>query len=347
MIAIWSYVIAAAILCGLAILFARYFSLWLQAYFTGARISLFSLVLMSLRRANPRSIVQCKVMAVQSGLATLSTDAIEAQYLAGGDIHRVTLALIAADRAGICLDWNTAAAIDLAGRDIMEAVRGTVNPKVINCPDPKDGRGDTLYGVAKDGIQLRVRVLVTVRTNLSELVGGATEATVVARVGQGIISAIGACDGYRDALGDPMVITRQVIAKGLDSQTAFAIVSIDIADIDVGTNIGAKLQIDQADADVRVARATAEKRRAMAIARQQEMRAQLANSRAMLVLAEAEIPAAIAVALRVGQLHAMFPNSPVTDGRVRGATATQAGPYHADWAPEEDRESWSSHERNC
>jgi uncharacterized protein YqfA (UPF0365 family) len=223
--------------------------------------------------------------------------------LAGGDIHRVTLALIAADRAGICLDWTTAAAIDLAGRDVMEAVRVSVNPKVIDCPDPKDGGDGTLYGVAKDGIQLKVRVRVTVRTNLSQLVGGATEATVVARVGQSIISAIGSCNSYREALGDPMVITRQVIAKGLDSQTAFAVVSIDIADIDVGTNIGAKLQIDQAEADVRVARAAAEKRRAMAIARQQQMRAELAKSRALLVLAEAEIPAALALAFRTGQLH--------------------------------------------
>ena len=303
MIAIWSYITAAAILCGLAILVAGYLSLWLQAYLTGTRISLLDLVLMSLRKSNPKAIVQCKVMAVQSGLATLSTSAIEAQYLAGGDVHRVTLALIAANRADISLDWDTAAAIDLAGRDILEAVRVSVNPKVIDCPNPKDGGGDTLYAVAKDGIQLKVRVRVTVRTNLSQLVGGATEATVVARVGQSIISAIGSCNSYRDALGDPMVITRQVIAKGLDSQTAFAIVSIDIADIDVGTNIGAKLQIDQAEADVRVARAAAEKRRAMAIARQQEMRAEVAKSRALLVLAEAEIPAAIAMAFRRGQLH--------------------------------------------
>lgn len=303
MIAIWIYIVAAATLCGLVLLVASYLPLWLQAYFAGAHISLLDLVLMSLRKSNPRAIVHCKVMAVQSGLAALSTSAIEAQYLAGGDVHRVTLALIAADRAGMCLDWTTAAAIDLAGRDVMEAVRVSVDPKVIDCPDPKDGGGDTLYGVAKDGIQLKVRVRVTVRTNLTQLVGGATEATVVARVGQSIISAIGSCNSYRDALGDPMVISRQVIAKGLDSQTAFAIVSIDIADIDVGTNIGAKLQIDQAEADVRVARAAAEKRRAMAIARQQEMRAEVAKSRVLLVLAEAEIPTAIAMAFGKEQLH--------------------------------------------
>lgn len=309
MIAILSYLAAAVMLGGLALVIVPYFSLWLQAYFTGTRISLLDLVLMSWRKVDPKTIVHCKVMAVQSGLASLSTSEIEAQYLAGGDVHRVTLALIAADRAGICLDWNTAAAIDLAGRDVMEAVRVSVNPKVINCPDPNEGRGDTLCGVAKDGIQLKVRVRVTVRTNLAQLVGGATEATVVARVGQGIISAIGSCDSHRDALGDPTVITRKVLAKGLDAQTAFAIVSIDIADIDVGQNIGAKLQIDRADADVRVARANAENKRCMALARQQEMRAELANSRALLVLAEAEVPAAIAGACRTGQLHLRRPRS--------------------------------------
>ncbi|MCR9292963.1 MAG: flotillin-like protein FloA [bacterium] len=325
MIAICIYSVAAAILVGLAILIASYFPLWLQAYFTGTRISLLDLVLMSLRKSNPRAIVQCKVMAVQSDLAPLSTSAMEAQYLAGGDVHRVTRALIAADRARIFLDWDTAAAMDLAGRDVMEAVRVSVNPKVIDCPNPNDGGGDTLYGVAKDGIQLKVRVRVTVRTNLSQLVGGATEATVVARVGQGIISAIGACDSYREALGDPMVITRQVISKGLDSQTAFAIVSIDIADIDVGTNIGAKLQIDQANADVRVALAASEKRRAMAIARQQEMRAELAKSRALLVRAEAEVPAALAAAFRKGQLHARHPRQ---DTDTRHLTAVTKPTLH-------------------
>jgi uncharacterized protein YqfA (UPF0365 family) len=260
-------------------------------------------MLMSLRKVKPRTIAECKVMAVQSGLTELSTSDLEAHFMAGGDVRSVTLALVAASRAGIDLEWNTAAAIDLAGRDIREAVRVSVNPKVISCPDPNDGQGDTLYGVARDGIQLKVRVRVTVRTNLPQLVGGATEATVVARVGQSIISAIGTCDSYRDALGDPTVITRQVIAKGLDSRTAFAIVSIDIADIDVGTNIGAKLQIEQSEADIRVARAEAEKRRAMAIAKLQEMRAKSAANRALLVLAEAKIPPAIGVALRGGQIR--------------------------------------------
>jgi uncharacterized protein YqfA (UPF0365 family) len=303
MIAIWGYVIAAAILCGMTILFASYIPLWLQAYFSGTSIGFLELLLMSLRQTNPQAIVQCQVMAVQSGLKDLSTTEIEALYLAGGNIQRVTIAWIAADRAGLSLDWHAAAAIELAGRDVMEAVRTSVYPKVIDCPDPKDGGGDTLYGVAQDGVQLRVRVRVTVRTNLSQLVGGATEATVIARVGQGIISAIGFCKSYREALADPMVITREVIAKGLDSQTAFAIVSIDIADIDVGMNIGAKLQIDQAEADVRVALAAAEERRTMAIALQQEMKAQLAHSRALLMLAEAEIPVALAIAFRTGPIH--------------------------------------------
>lgn len=294
--------LAAAVLGGGVLVVSRYFSLWLQAYVTGTHIGLFSLMLMSLRRVNPRLIVQCKVMAVQAGLADIPTRAIESQYLAEGNVLRVTLALIAAHRAGIELDWNTAAAIDLAGRDILEAVQVSVNPKVISCPDPETGHGDNLDGVAKDGIQLKVRVLVTVRTNLPQLVGGATEATVIARVGQGIVTAIGSCESYRDALADPLVITRQVIEKGLDSQTAFAIVSIDIADITVGANIGAQLQIDQANADIRIARARAEKRRAMAVAREQQMIALTRKNRAAVVLAEAQIPRAIAGAFRDGRL---------------------------------------------
>jgi len=308
MITFWGFIIVAVAFTGLLLLFSRYFSLWLQAYVSGARIGFLSLIAMSLRKVNPDVIVRCKVMAVQAGLPHVSANEIEAQYLAGGDVQRVTLALIAANRASIELDWDTATAIDLAGRDIVEAVRISVNPKVINCPDPKDGYGDMLYGVAKDGIQLKVRVRVTVRTNLAQLVGGATESTVIARVGQSIISAIGSCESYRDALGDPSVISRQVIAKGLDSQTAFAIVSIDIADIDVGTNIGAKLQTDQADADIRIARADAEKRRAMAVASQQEMKAKVTESRAMVVLARAEIPKALADALRAGHIRSRRPS---------------------------------------
>ncbi|MEQ9409074.1 MAG: flotillin-like protein FloA [Fuerstiella sp.] len=298
------WLLLAVFVGGLLYVVSRYFSLWLQAYLTGTRIGLFSLVSMSLRKVDPATIVRCKVMAVQAGLDDFSTDALEAQYLAGGNVNRVVLALIVAQRAGIELDWKTAAAVDLAGRNVLEAVQVSVNPKVIMCPDPETGHGDTLDGVAKDGIQLKVRVRVTVRTNLLQLIGGATESTVIARVGQGIVSAIGSCDSYRDALADPLVITRQVLAKGLDSQTAFAIVSIDIADIDVGANIGATLQSDQANADIRIARAHAEKRRAMAVARQQEMVALTTENQAAIVLAEAEIPAAIAAAFRKGQLRA-------------------------------------------
>lgn len=298
---IW-FVVAVVSGCLLFVV-SRYFSLWLQAYLTGTRIGLLALISMSLRKIDPKMIVQCKVMAVQAGLDDFSTDAMESQYLAGGNVQRVTLALIVAHRAGIPLDWDTAAAVDLAGRDVLEAVRVSVNPKVIICPDPATGHGDTLDGVARDGIQLKVRVRVTVRTNLLQLIGGATESTVIARVGQGIVTAIGNCDTYREALADPFIITRQVLAKGLDSQTAFSIVSIDIADIDVGANIGAALQMSQADADIRIARAEAEKRRAMAVAREQEMVALTREHEAAVALAEAEIPAALAAAFRSGQLR--------------------------------------------
>jgi uncharacterized protein YqfA (UPF0365 family) len=297
------FTVVATLTAIICVVISRYFSLWLQAYLTGTRLSLLSLILMSLRKIDPAQIVRCRIMAVQAGLDAVSTDAMEAQYLAGGNVERVTSALIIANRAGIALNWDTAAAVDLAGRDVLEAVRLSVNPRVILCPDPTAGGGDTVDGVAQDGIQLKVRVRVTVRTNLAELVGGATEATVIARVGQGIVSAIGMCPSYKDALADPMVITRNVLSRGLDSQTAFEIVSIDIADISVGDNIGANLLIDQAEADKRIARADAEKRRAMAVAREQEMVALTRENEATVVLAEAAIPAAVATAFRTGHLR--------------------------------------------
>jgi uncharacterized protein YqfA (UPF0365 family) len=298
------WIVVAVGFVGVGWVVSRYFSLWVQAYFTGTQIGLLALISMSLRRIDPQTIVKCQIMAVQAGLDRISTDALESQYLAGGDVDRIILALIVAHRADIELDFDTAAAVDLAGRDVLEAVRLSVNPKVIMCPDPEAGRGETLDGVARDGIQLKVRVRVTVRTNLAQLIGGATESTIIARVGEGIVSAIGSCDSYRDALADPLVITRQVIAQGLDSQTAFAIVSIDIADIDVGANIGARLQSDQAEANIRIARAHAEKRRAMAVAREQEMVALTQENKAAVILAEADIPASIAVAFKKGQLRA-------------------------------------------
>ncbi|PQO46958.1 flotillin-like FloA family protein [Blastopirellula marina] len=303
MSAIWYPIIAAALFAGLIILFAQPLRLWLQAYSTGTRIRLLDLVLMSLRQVSAKAVIDCKIMAIQSGLPAIATSALEAQYLAGGDIHRVTLAVIAADRAGIRLDWDTAAAIDLAGRDILDAVKTSVRPKVIFCPDPKESGSETLRCVAKDGIQLKVCVLVTVRTNLLQLIGGATEATVIARVGQSVVSAIGACDHYYDALRDPTLISRMVFSKGLDSQTAFSIVSIDIAQIDVERNIGAQLQIERADADFRVAVALAEQRRAAAVAREQEMIAKCAKSRVSVVRAEAALPASLAAVIRTGKIR--------------------------------------------
>lgn len=284
-------------------LFAMYFRLWLRAYVTRAWISPLTLVFMSWRRVNPNIIVDAKIMAVQAGLKDITTRRLEAHYLAEGNVLRVVRALIAAHRAKIALDWNTAAAIDLAGRDVLEAVNTSVNPKVIDCPDPRTGR-TTLDGVAKDGIQLKARARVTVRTNLSQLIGGATEDTVIARVGEGIVSAIGSCETHKEVLANPMLIAKAVLQKGLDSQTAYEIVSIDIADIDVGDNVGARLQADQAEADMRIARAKAEERRARAVAEEQRNRALTVEHQAQLVLAEAEIPLAMAEAYRKGLLRA-------------------------------------------
>ncbi len=284
-------------------LFAKYIKLWVRSYFSKARIGPMRLVIMSLRKINPNVIVQVKIMAVQAGLLDISNEALEAHYLAGGNVERVVRALIAAHRASIELDWDTAAAIDLAGRNVLEAVRTSVDPKVIDCPDTSQGRV-TLDGVAKDGIQLKARARVTVRTNLQQLVGGATEDTIIARVGEGIVSAIGSCTNHKEVLSNPMLIAKAVLNKGLDSQTAYEIVSIDIADIDVGDNIGARLQADQAEADMRIARARAEERRAKAVAHEQEMKALTEENRAKVVLAEAGIPMAIADSYRTGNLRA-------------------------------------------
>jgi uncharacterized protein YqfA (UPF0365 family) len=291
------------------IIFAKYFKLWLRAFVTRARINPASLVFMSLRKVNPNTIVDAKISAVQAGLNEISTGALEAHYLAGGNVQRVVRALIAAHRARIDLDWDTASAIDLAGRDVLDAVRTSVDPKVIDCPEPRQGKS-TLDGVAKDGIQLKARARVTVRTNLSQLIGGATEETVIARVGEGIVSAIGSCESHKDVLANPMLIAQAVLRKSLDSQTAYEIVSIDIADIDVGDNVGARLQADQAEADVRVARARAEERRAEAVAREQEMQALTQENRAKVVLAEAEIPQAMAEAYARGQMRATTNGKP-------------------------------------
>lgn len=320
------WIVAGIAITVFVLVASRFFMLWLQAYSTGARIGLLRLMLMPLRKVNPGVIVQCKVMAAQAGLAPISTNEMEAQFLAGGDVKRVTLALIAANRAQIALDWNTAAAIDLAGRDILQAVNVTVNPIVIDCPNPDAGHGDTLNAVARNGVQLKVRIRVTVRTNVAQLIGGATQSTVVARIGEAIVSAIGSCDTHNEPLADPRLITRRAMQNGLDAQTAYTIVSVDIADISVGENVGARILLDQAHADIRIARAQAEQRRAMAVARHQEMLALIEERRANLVLAEAQIPAAIAGAIRAGQLGERFLNRPRTrSGGIKSGGAFRIG----------------------
>ena len=285
-------------------IFARYFGLWIQCKTTRAGIGFVNLVIMSFRKVNPSMIVRAKIMAVQAGLTRsypIPTQAMEAHFLAGGKVLNVIRALIAAHRARIELDWQTAAAIDLAGRDILEAVKTSVYPKVIDCPDPKRSAG-TLDAVAGDGIQLRARARVTVRTNIKQLVGGATEETVIARVGQGIVQAIGSTESYKAVLENPDSISQTVLNQGLEAQTAYEIVSIDIADIDVGDNIGARLSADQAEADMRVAQARAEERRAEATAREQEMVARTQENRAKVVLAEAAVPKAVSNAFRSERL---------------------------------------------
>ncbi len=295
--------ILAMVLVVFLTVFATVASLWFRAFMSGALIGPLQMVVMKLKKVNPNLIVDCRIMAVQAGLSHITTNAMESHYLAGGNVPLIVKALIAAHRARIDLDWNTAAAIDLAGRNVLEAVQTSVNTKVIDCPDAgRTGRA-TLDGVAKDGIQLKAKARVTVRTNLDQLIGGATEETVIARVGEGIVSAIGSCATHKEVLANPMLIARSVLNKGLDSQTAYAIVSIDIADIDVGDNVGARLQADQAEADVRIARAKAEERRAAAVAQEQEMRALTQENQAEVVLAEAAIPEAMAAAYRQGNLR--------------------------------------------
>ena len=278
----------------------RFLGLYIRAWISGAHVGLLELIGMSLRRVNPVAIVNARVQATRAGL-DITTPEMESHVLAGGDVQRVINAMIAADKANIELPWKTATAIDLAGRDILDAVQTSVNPKVIDVPNPALGR-QTIDAVAKDGIQLRVKARVTVRTNIKSLVGGATEETIIARVGEGIVTAIGSAADYKDVLENPDHISKAVLHKGLDANTAFEILSIDIADIDVGENVGAKLQADQAESDKRRFQAEAEKRRAMAIAQEQENIAKVAENRALVVLAEAEVPRAISDAFRSGNL---------------------------------------------
>lgn len=281
----------------------KYGWIYIQALASGAHVPLVQLIGMTFRHVNAKTIVDGRIMAKKAGIE-LTTPLLEAHFLARGNVLNVVRALIAANKATIALDFNRACAIDLAGRDVLDAVRTSVNPKVIDVPDPTKGKL-TIDAVAKDGIQLKATARVTVRANIERLVGGATEETIIARVGEGIVSTIGSADSYKKVLENPDHISRTVLSKGLDSGTAFEILSIDIADIDVGSNIGAKLQADQAEADKRVAQAEAEKRRAMAVAREQEMIALVAENRAKVVLAEAEIPKAISQAFREGNLGIM------------------------------------------
>lgn len=278
------------------LLFLKFFRLWLQAKLSRADVKFSELIGMWLRKVDIRTIVLSKITAVQAGLS-LTTRDLESHYLAGGRVPNVVRALIAADRANIDLSLKTATAIDLAGRDILDAVQTSVNPKVIDCPDPKKGK-ETIDAVAQDGIQLKAKARVTVRANIARLIGGATEETVIARVGEGIVTTIGSSITYKSVLENPDRISKAVLAKGLDAGTAFEILSIDIADVDVGENVGAKLQADQAAADLRRAQAEAEKRRAMAVAREQEMRA-------LVVENEAKVPLAMAEAFKKGNLGVM------------------------------------------
>ncbi len=285
--------LAALIFVLILLKFAR---LWLQAYFSRADIKLSELIGMWLRKVDAKAIVLSKITAIQAGLE-LTTKDLESHYLAGGRVPNVVRALIAANRANIDLTLKTATAIDLAGRDILDAVQTSVNPKVIDCPDPKKGK-ETVDAVAQDGIQLKAKARVTVRANIQRLVGGATEETIIARVGEGIVTTIGSAITYKGVLENPDKISKAVLGKGLDAGTAFEILSIDIADVDVGENVGAQLQAAQAEADMRRAKAEAEKRRAMAVAREQEMRA-------LVVENESKVPLAIAEAFQKGNLGIM------------------------------------------
>jgi len=293
-------VLIIALIIGMSVFF-YFFGVWIRALASDAPVKITTLIGMKLRKIPPALIVEALIRVRKAGLEDIDTDGLESHFLAGGDILSVVNALIAADKAGIALVFKRAAAIDLAGRDVLDAVRTSVNPKVIDCPDPAKGRS-TIDAVAKDGIQLKAKARVTVRANLDRLIGGATEETIIARVGEGIVTTIGSAESHKVVLENPDSISQRVLEKGLDSGTAYEILSIDIADVDVGDNIGARLQADQAEADKRVAQAKAEERRAAAVAREQEMQARVQEMQAKVVEAEAEVPLAMASAFREGNL---------------------------------------------
>ncbi len=303
------FIFGVALLASLVMAFIllNFFGTWLRAKLADAPVSFAKLIGMRLRRVPMGLIVDSRITAVKAGIA-VDTDPLEAHYLAGGNVSHVVLALIAADKAAIQLDFNRACAIDLAikgtSKTVLEAVRTSINPKVIDCPNPATGKV-TIDAVARDGIGVRVRARVTVRSNLNRFVGGATEETIIARVGEGIITSIGSAVSYKDVLENPDRISKTVLAKGLDTGTAFEILSVDIADIDIGDNIGAKLQAEQAEADKVVAQAKAEMRRAAAVATEQEMKARTQEMQAKVVEAEAQVPEAISAAFRNGNLGIM------------------------------------------
>ncbi|MFM8763836.1 MAG: flotillin-like protein FloA [Spartobacteria bacterium] len=302
---IFGIVLLAALAMGFILL--NFFGTWLRAKLADAPVSFAKLIGMRLRRVPMGLVVDSRITAVKAGI-NLDTDPLEAHYLAGGNVSHVVLALIAADKAALQLDFNRACAIDLAikgtSKTVLEAVRTSINPKVIDCPNPATGKV-TIDAVARDGIGVKVRARVTVRSNLNRFVGGATEDTIIARVGEGIITSIGSAVSYKDVLENPDRISKTVLAKGLDTGTAFEILSVDIADVDIGDNIGAKLQAEQAEADKVVAQAKAEMRRAAAVATEQEMKARTQEMQAKVVEAEAQVPEAISAAFRNGNLGVM------------------------------------------
>ncbi len=295
------FVILAIVVLILLSILGKFLSLWFQAFVSGTPIPLFNIIGMSLRKIPPRVIVNARINAFKAGLGQITVSDLETHFLAGGHVTEVVTALIAADKANISLDWRRATAIDLAGRDLRDAVQTSVNPKVIDCPS----HGGYITGVAKDGIQINVRARVTVRTNIAQLVGGATEETIIARVGEGIVSAIGGSETHLHVLESPQRISKLVLEKGLDSSTAFLILSIDIVEMNLGENIGAKLRADKAESDKRIAQAEAEKRRAMAVAMEQENLAKVQDMKAKLIEAQAQVPQAMAEAFRSGKLGIM------------------------------------------
>jgi uncharacterized protein YqfA (UPF0365 family) len=304
-LALWGILLVAAI--SVVIIIGTFFKIWIRALFSGARVTYTELIALWLRKVVVGALVDTRITAIKSGIP-LTIDDLSTHYLAGGNIEMVVLALIAARKAGIRLDFDRACAIDLAtkgtGKTVLEAVKTSVNPKVIDCPNPSSGKV-TIDAVAKDGIVIKAKARVTVRTNLDRFVGGATEETIVARVGEGIVTTIGSADSYKDVLENPDRISKNVLDKALDSNTAFEILSIDIADVDVGENVGAKLQAEQAEANKLIAQAQAEVRRAAAVALEQEMTARVAEMRARVVEAEAQVPLAMAEAFRQGNLGIM------------------------------------------